>query len=348
MAASKFISPPPLSERISKEEEFFNKDFLMSYSGLNKLMYSPALFYRHYILNQKDDSYDQNMVEGSLIHCLLLDKENFDTNFILSPDDTPSDSQRDVLHSLYEHYKVLKNDDALEGRENLEEFSPAVLDLLEDRNLYQSMKESTRLGKMINDTTNSYWEYLKKSEGKTIIDHETHEFAKGVVNKITSNAIVMERMGFFGDDYNGITSTNENEFIIPFEETELNFGLRGFIDNLVFDPEQKVIRINDLKKTSKTISKFTDSIEYFNYWAQAAMYSMLVAHNYRELSDWAIEFRFIVIDAQMQIAPIKVSTETMIEWQERLTNALQEASFHFAERNFELPYEFLANKEIII
>ena len=72
MAASKFISPPPLSERISKEEEFFNKDFLMSYSGLNKLMYSPALFYSHYVLNQKDDSYDQNMVEGSLIHCLLF------------------------------------------------------------------------------------------------------------------------------------------------------------------------------------------------------------------------------------------------------------------------------------
>ena len=351
MAASKFISPPPLSERISKEEEFFNKDFLMSYSGLNKLMYSPALFYSHYVLNQKDDSYDQNMVEGSLIHCLLLDKETFTDKFILSPLDTPSDAQRDILQSLYRHYKVLKEDDALDERKSLEDFGPAILDILQDRNLYQSMKEETRLGKMINEITSEYWEYLKKSEGKTIIDHETHEFAKAVVNKITSNATVMECMGFFGDAMNGIISKNENQFVISSDKTEgLNFGLRGFIDNLVYDPQKRIIRINDLKKTGKTISKFVDSIEYFNYWAQAAMYARLVRHvSQKELAEgWSTEFRFIVVDAQMQIAPIKVSAETMIQWEERLTTALNNASYHFDERNFELPYEFLKNKELVI
>ena len=40
---------------ISYNEElnqFYNSDFYFSYSSINKLLYSPAAFYRHYILNQ--------------------------------------------------------------------------------------------------------------------------------------------------------------------------------------------------------------------------------------------------------------------------------------------------------
>ena len=80
------------------------------------------------------------------------------------------------------------------------------------------------------------------------------------------------------------------------------------------------------------------------------MYARLVRHvSQKELAEgWSTEFRFIVVDAQMQIAPIKVSAETMIQWEERLTTALNNASYHFDERNFELPYEFLKNKELVI
>lgn len=351
MAVSKFIAPPTLSEKIEKEANFFDREFYMSYSGLNKLMYSPGLFYTHYVLKEKDDSYDQNMVEGSLIHCLLLDKHTFDDKFMLSPSNTPSDSQRDILDSLYAHYKVLKNDDALDGRESLEDFSPAILDLLEDRNLYQSMKEETRLTKMINEVTVEYWEYLKTAEGKLIISQETYDFAKNVVDKITSNPLVMECMGFFGDAMNGIKSENEVEFTVKpgeFEGGRLSdfvFGFRAIMDNLVFDNKNKVIRINDLKKSSKTLSSFKDSIEYFNYWIQAALYVEIIQNKYPEFKP---EFRFIVIDSQMQIAPIKISDETMTQWKERLTNALLEANYHFINRNFELPYEFLVNKELTI
>ena len=58
----KFVAQVTLSERIQKEQEFFDKDFLMSYSGLNKLVFSPASFYKHYVLGQKEDSIDKNMI----------------------------------------------------------------------------------------------------------------------------------------------------------------------------------------------------------------------------------------------------------------------------------------------
>ena len=236
-------------------------------------------------------------------------------------------------------------------RENLDEFTGAILDYLEDRNLYQSMKPETRLGKMISETTEAYWEYLKKAEGKIIIDQETYDFAEAVVEKITSNAVVMDTMGFFGDEMNGVSCMTEVELLMEASISEYPFGFRGFVDNLVIDKETKTIRINDLKKTSKTVSSFSDTIEYFNYWAQAALYTVLVEDAFLSLpayDGWTTEFRFIVVDSQMQIAPIKVSHETMRQWKEKLTDALLEASYHFEKRNFELPYKFLTDKELVI
>lgn len=343
-----FIAPPPISERMQKEEEFFNKAFLMSYSGLNKLLYSPALFYQHYVLKQRDDSQDQNMIEGSLIHCLLLHPDNFDNQFVLSVQDVPSDNPKQALHSLYNHYKELS---AMgDTRSTLEEFGDAILDILKDMNLYQSLKtDAQRLEKMINEKHAEYFTYLTKAEGKIVVDPPTYQFCKSVVEKITSNPVVMEKMGYFGDSFNGITKENEKE-LISFPE-ELPFGFRGFVDNLVFDPANKTIRVNDLKKTSKDLNSFKDSIEYFRYWIQAAMYHKLVQANYLsqpQYHDWKIEFRFIVVDPYMQIAPIAVSDDTMQEWISKTDEKINEAAYHFQTRSFELPYEFLINTELVL
>ena len=159
----------------------------------------------------------------------------------------------------------------------------------------------------------------------------------------------MDVMGFFGDSMNGVTKQNEIE-LAKFDE-EFLFGLRGFVDNLVFDNMNKEIRVNDLKKTSKDIGSFTDSIEYFRYWMQAAIYYMLVEHVYLSqpaYADYKISFRFVVVDPYMQIAPIRVSDETMQEWLVKTKEKIAQANYHFENKSFELPYEFLINKEIVL
>ena len=81
------------------------------------------------------------------------------------------------------------------------------------------------------------------------------------------------------------------------------------------------------------------------------MYTVLIEDAFLSIpiyDGWTTEFRFIVVDSQMQIAPIKVSSKTMAQWKEKLTDALLEASYHFDKRNFELPYKFLTDKELVI
>lgn len=343
-----FVAPPAFTERLQKEEEFFSKPFLMSYSGLNRLLWSPALFYQHYVLKQRDDAMDQNMIEGSLIHCLLLHPDNFDNQFVLSVAEPPSDNPRKVLDTLLMHHKDLKAHG--DTRIELNEFSDAILDILRDANLYQSLKtDAQRLEKMITPRHEEYWRYLTTMEGKVVVGQETYDFCKAVVDKITSNPTVMERMGYFGDSFNGITKENEKE-IISFPES-LPFGLRGFIDNLVFDPNNKVIRVNDVKKTSKDLNSFSDSIDYFRYWLQAAMYAILVEDQYLskpEYAGWKIEFRFIVIDPYMQIAPVKVSEEKLNQWISDAREKLNEAAYHFSKRDFSLPFQYLLHEELTL
>jgi hypothetical protein len=348
MALTKFTSDVAFAERMQKEEAFFSKPFLLSYSGLNKLLFSPALFYSHYVLGQRDDTEDKNMVEGKLIHCLLLKPESFDDEFVLSSVNVPSDNPKKLLQTLFAHYKELKSSGDV--REDLHEFSPAIIDILVDMNLYQSLKtDAQRLDKIITEDHVAYWDYMKKAEGRTVIDHDTHAFATAVVDKIKSKPVVMDVMGFFGDSMNGVTKQNEIE-LAKFDD-EFLFGLRGFVDNLVFDNMNKEIRVNDLKKTSKDIGSFTDSIEYFRYWMQAAIYHMLVEHVYLSqpaYADYKISFRFVVVDPYMQIAPIRVSDETMQEWLVKTKEKIAQANYHFENKSFELPYEFLINKEIVL
>lgn len=348
MAATKFYEPPSLGERLAKESAFFSHPFVMSYSGLNKLLFSPALFYRHYVLGQREDNLDKNMIEGALIHCLLLKPEGFDDEFVLSVMDTPSDNPKTLLHTLFNHHKELKREG--DARTELPEFRDEILKILEDMNLYQALKTDTqRLEKIVIEKHVDYWTYLQKAEGRTVIDQPTYDFAKSVVDLIHSKGNIMDIMGFFGNDFNGITKQNETEIVKITDE--FHFGVRGFIDNLVFDTQKKEIRVNDLKKTSKDIGSFTESIEYFRYWMQAAIYYMLVEHVYLsqpQYADYTMVFRFIVVDPYMQIAPIKISDEKMQEWVEMTKKKLHEANYHFVTKNFELPYEFLINNEMVL
>jgi hypothetical protein len=340
---------PSMSELFQREDEFFSKDFMMSYSGLNKLMFSPKLFYMHYVLNQRDDTTDKAALEGKLIHCLLLNPEDFENEYVLMATDFPSDNPKEVLHRLFAHYSELKEQG--DPRCDLEHFGFAILDILKDMNLYQSLKtDQQRIEKIIIPKHVSYWEYLKTSQNKINVDQQTYDYAKEIVEQIKNNNNILEIMGFVKPEFtSNIEVFNEIE-LASFPEN-LPFGLRGFIDNLVLDHSNKVIRVNDLKTTSKDIKSFKDSIEYYNYWMQTAIYYKLVKGVYLSLpeyNDYKFEFRFIIVDNYTQIAPIRVTEETLEKWLTQTDECLKQAVYHFDNKNFSLPYELLINNEIVI
>ena len=154
-----------MNRNFQKEEEFYaNNKFCFSYSSLNKLLFSPFLFYKDYILKDKEVRTDKHLVEGKLLHCLLFEPDNLKDKFSITPGKAPSDSVR----------KVLKNMSLYTDAEKLFDVpSEIVLDSLKEMNLYQSLKtDEQRIVKIIKKEFEPYWEFLSNSN-VDVIDEDT-------------------------------------------------------------------------------------------------------------------------------------------------------------------------------
>lgn len=320
-----------------KEKDFLEAcasgKFKFSYSSLNKLIFSPKLFYKDYILKDREERTDKHLVQGKLIHLLLLQPEEFDNNFVLMPSKLPSDTLRKVLKNitLYTDAKILsKVDDKI------------ILDSLKEVGLYQSLKdEDKRVAKVRTIECEDYYTF-SQTTGKDIIDADTLEKCKSSVELIKDNKSVMDLLEDNTTDFemDGIEIFNE-EFL-ECSLDEYTFGLKGFVDRYVIDHDKKMITIIDIKTTGKTIVDFPETVEFYNYWLQAAIYRVLVTKNLEEKTqDYKINFNFIVIDKYNQIYNFPVRDTTMAAWGDGMSGILGMANHHVQENRFDLPYDFL-------
>ena len=65
------------------ENDFYNKPFDFSYSSLNKLLWNPQSFYQLYILGNREEKTEAHLVQGKIIHALLLEPDKFNDQFII-------------------------------------------------------------------------------------------------------------------------------------------------------------------------------------------------------------------------------------------------------------------------
>jgi hypothetical protein len=123
------------------------------------------------------------------------------------------------------------------------------------------------------------------------------------------------------------------------------FKLHGYVDYYTVDTEAKTVTICDLKTSGKTVDKFNESVDFYNYWLQAAIYSKMVYDSLGDDRDqYTITFKFIVIDKYNQVYVYDVSQESMSNWANGLGGVLKTAGYHYNERNYSLPYELLVKR----
>ncbi len=317
---------------------FYNEKFYFSYSGINKLLQSPRWFYNHYILNQKEDSTDAHLIAGRALHCLLLEPDKFDDQFVMLPGKIPTDSNKTILeHIFYHNYLPLQNETL-----TLEDFPTDILNQLLVNNLYQSLKTDTqRLDKILTDNNKEYFTFLKIKESKTVIDASVKSKAEESLISLKADDRVMGLLQLGHDNSNGVTVYNEVS--LKTELIDFKFGLKGFADNIVVDENTKTIFINDLKTTNKSIQSFPSTVEFYRYDVQAAIYCIMGYNNLikekSDASEWKIVFTFIVIDKYNQVYPFQVSDETLAIWMEDFSGLLNVLNYHYENRDYTLPYE---------
>jgi hypothetical protein len=324
------------------EEDFYKKKFYFSYSSLNKLMWNPTVFYQMYVLGLKEEKTDQHLVHGKVIHALLLEKEKFNEKFTISLTSLPTGNTKTVLDIVYKHsLELIKNGDQ---RTELNEYQNAIIDVLRDMNLHQSLKtDQQRVDKIITPEALTYWSYLQTKGEKTVIDKETYDYCENAVEMIKFNKDICGLIGCNVSEFDNKQVFNE----IPLQVDIPNnvFGLKGIIDNLVFDHDKKIVYINDIKTTSKDLKDFSETVEFYSYWMQAAIYCTLISLKHPNLlaSGYQLKFHFVVIDKMLQAYAFPVREATLVDWLDRFKAVLDKAMWHYEKRRYDLPYDFAVN-----
>jgi hypothetical protein len=320
-----------------KEKEFMDSKFDFSYSSMNRLLFCPRIFYKEYILKEKEVRMDKHLIEGSLLHLMLLQPEKLHDEFSIVPGKVPSDSVRKILNDLKKY-----------NNPNMSDLDNEILVILKDHNLYQSFKDdSKRLDKIQTPENAQYFHFLLE-EGKTVVDNDMLAKAIERVDIIKENKDIMPLFSHGVTDFEMDNLEIHNEKYLSCELKDYKFGLKGFVDRYVIDHDKAEITIIDVKTSGKTISDFHESLDFYKYWLQAAVYSTLVSKNTEQVpQSYKILFKFVVIDKYDQTYAFDVSQATLKLWIDNLHKVLKMLNFHYTECKYELPYEFLHGKVIL-
>ena len=319
-------------------ELFYKNKFYFSYSSLNKLLFSPSMFYSHYVLKKREDSKDAHLVTGSVLHCLLFEPETFDDKFLLLPGKLPSGNNRQVIDNIFKYHLSLGNNTL-----TLEDYSQEIISELLTINLHQSLKtDQQRLDKIITADHKEYFEFLNESLTKSIVDQDTLNGCKVSIEilKLNSSVRALLQLDRTEDDTH---ITVHNELPLAIDVDYQPFGFKGILDNIVIDTESKTVFINDLKTTGKNLTDFPESVQYYKYWMQAVIYSKMAYYKFvkglPDEAEWDIIITFIVIDKYNQIYPFQVSKESLAIWQQDFEHIEDIAKYHYENKDYTLPYE---------
>ena len=319
---------------------FYKDKFYFSYSSISKLLYSPVVFYNHYVLKQREDIVAPHLVSGRVLHCLLFEPEKYDDYFLSMPGKLPTDNQKKIIDNIFKKHLSIGNNSL-----SLEDYSADILTDLLTANLYQTLKtDQQRIDKILTEENKSYFNFLVSSLDKTIVDQPTLDGCKAGVEVLKSNSEIRTLLQ--------LDRTQEDTHIETYSELEvkvdvdyLPYGFKGIIDNLVIDRDTKTIFINDLKTTGKSLLDFPESVQYYKYWIQAMVYEKLVFHKFLkdlpDLEEWKLYFTFIVIDKYNQVFPFQVSMETMAIWQQDFEDITDIVKYHYENKDFTLPYDLI-------
>lgn len=331
-----------LSDIRTNIDKFFDEKIYLSYSAISTLLYSPKVYADKYIDKVKEEKYSEHLLNGKVIHCLLLTPTHFEEEFIVSDVNLPSGNTKDMIDYIYS----IRSDAA----PLLKDYSTQILARLVKINLHQTLKEDElRLKKIITPEAINYWNFLIRGKGKNIIDQETFEYCQGAVETLRNDSEILSLLGQDLNPFNVLENKVVlNEHFLQMDIESLPFGFKGILDNIVIDNIEKVIIINDFKTTSKPLQDFKDSVTYYNYWIQAIIYIALVQESFKELEGYTIKFNFIVIDGFYNYYIFKVTEPTLDEWLSKFQSDIKpRLLYHFENRDFNLPWE-LATKKLVL
>jgi len=344
----------PEKDTLKQEKEFQEEKFYFSFSSLVKLLTDPRVFYRDYILKEREELSAKYLDIGELVHCFVLEPENFEDKFVLMSKKVPGGKLKEVIDDVYN--KSFPSTDV-----PLDDLSmrDLIISTLKECDLYQGLVDSKkevngvkptgddkRLEKAVTPETIEYFNVLREGETKTIVDINTSIIAKEKADAILNNKTAMSLLEIAEEDQD-LHIEIHKEIELKAELDSYAFGLKGIIDCVKVDYENDTIHIIDIKTTSKTLNDWTKGFgtSPYKYWLQPIVYKELLLSLIRrnDRKEWKMKVHYVVIDKDNQVYCYPVSTESLRIWEKEAKESYDIAKWHLENNNFELPYNYANN-----
>jgi len=336
--------------RKEKIKEFKEKKFYFSFSSLSKLLRDPKQFHKEYIMNEWEVMDDKYLKEGEILHCLVLEPENFDEKFVVMGK-VIGGGMKIIIDDLFDIHGKQYLKDNPNQIPTLSNFKKEIINLMVKHDLYQSLTDALRkdkagnmltgndkrLEKAMTQETENYFRVLIEGEKKRIVDIEMVMKTKAKADAILADAKAMKLL------------TGESQKVDVRKEMKLQteltgypFGLKGILDCVKIDYEEETIYISDIKTTSATLKDWIESVEKYLYWLQAIIYKELILSLVPKdnTRPWKLKINFIVVDGKNAVYCFPVSTESLIRWEKRTKGVLDIGKYHYENQSYNLPYEF--------
>lgn len=332
-----------------------SKPFYFSFSSLSLLLEDPEDFHKKYILGEKEPLDEIYLKKGQILHCLVLEPQRFDDHFAISQAVVPTGGAKEVIDMMFKHHLTMYEDNVLVQEWTVDQYKEMILEYLVNINLYQAFvddkkpdkdgvqltADEKRLGKILTPQSLAYFNELKSSIGKTVIDME-------MVKEMHEKARIIK--AYDAANGNLLTETKQShevqhEVELVAENGNSFFGFKGVIDNIKVDYDQCKIYITDLKTTSGSLDEFRKSLEKYRYWLQVVIYKKLIMSLIPKDSkkDWTFEISFLVITKKNKVYNFIVSEESLVLWEEKANESFLQAEWHWKNNHYGLPYNYANN-----
>jgi hypothetical protein len=227
---------------------------------------SPQKF-KKFLEDNSEQKYSVSLERGSLIHLYCEHPDDF----IISDVEKPTDLMCKWVEYAFNGLKR-NNLDLVKGLDD--DYIVFVKDTVK---AYDNIKDKTKIVEKFKKEGQAYYDFLVKGDGKICMTAETGRIVTSCIDSLKTHPVAKSFL-FEKNEFDDIEYYNELEIYwqerinIGNKESQLwaNLPCKSMLDRVIIDFKNMIIRIPDIKSTSKPKSQFQESFEYYRYHRQHA------------------------------------------------------------------------------
>ena len=283
---------------------------------------------------------------GNLVHLAVLEPHLL--NYKVDNTNTP-DKVRDVVRCVFDKVKPQPDPFDLDAGGTLgalKDYQMAIMSALDEVEYQKHWRAETRL-KKINEDGANYFKLLADAheDDSFVITLAQEQRLNSVMFGLARDEYAKSMIYMVSEEYDpktgaetGVEYLNEQE--VTWEDERYAFPLKGKIDRLRVDHNNKEFTVIDLKTTSKTLASFPESFEQYHYARQMAAYiiaaSKFLEQKYGETYKPSHNHIIVAVETKGDFRASRfIVTEKSIQaGRQEFDSLLDRLNFHFTTNNW--------------